>query len=433
MGSNQEAAPKQDVIVMGGGPAGSTTATLLAQKGLRVLLLEKSRFPRFHIGESLMPETYWPLKRLGVLDKMKASAFPRKHSVQFVSTSGKESHPFYFSETNPHESSVTWQVLRSQFDEMLLNNAREHGVDVREEMNVEEVLFEGSQAVGVVARPRGGKTENHYAKVIVDATGLNAFLSKKLKIRNPDPRLKKVAIFAHFEGGRRDPGIDEGATLVLHTPDGEGWFWYIPLPENRVSAGIVGPPEKLFARPGQAEATLNESIEQCAGVRHRLESAKRVSEIYTTSDFSFQSTRCAGDGWVLVGDAYSFLDPIYSSGVFLALKSGELAADTIGEAFEKGDFSAGQLSRFGSTLSTGMKAIRRLIYAFYTREFHFGRFVRKFPQHRKRMIDILVGNVFTDNMSDLFESLEQMCPLPEMLPPEDKKISAVEVRRNQAS
>ena len=433
MGSNQEATPKQDVIVMGGGPAGSTTATLLAQKGLRVLLLEKSRFPRFHIGESLMPETYWPLKRLGVLDKMKASAFPRKHSVQFVSASGKESRPFYFSETNPHESSVTWQVLRSQFDEMLLTNAREHGVVIREEVNGEDVIFEGSQAVGVVARPRGGKAENHYARVIVDATGLNAILSKKLKIRHPDPKLKKVAIFAHFEGGLRDPGIDEGATLVLYTPDGHGWFWYIPLPENRVSVGIVGPPEKLFARPGQAEATLNESIEKCAGVRRRLESAERVSEIHTTSDFSFRSTRCAGDGWVLVGDAFTFLDPIYSSGVFLALKSGELAADTIGEAFENGDFSAAQLSRFWSTLTTGTEAIRRLVYAFYTEGFHFGRFVRKFPQHRKGLIDILIGNVFADSMSDLFQSLEEMCPLPETLSPEETKTSAVEVRRNQAT
>ncbi len=420
MNSKKEDTPKQDVIVMGGGPAGSTTAALLAKKGLRVLLLEKSRFPRFHIGESLMTETYWPLKRLGVLEKMKTSTFPRKHSVQFISASGVESDPFYFSETNPHESSVTWQVLRSEFDEMLLNNAREHGAKVQEEVIVEDVLFKGSQAIGVTACPRGGKSENHHARVIVDATGLGAILSKKLKIRRPDPRLKKVAIFAHFEGGLRKPGIDEGATLVLYTPDKQGWFWYVPLSGNQVSVGIVGPPKTLFSRPGQVKATFDESIRQCTGIRRRLESAKRVSDIHTTSDFSFLSTHCAGNGWVLVGDAFAFLDPIYSSGVFLALKSGELAADTIGEAFKNGDFHADQLSKFGPTMSTGLNIIRRLIYAFYSKEFRISRFIRQFPQHRKGLVDILVGNVFKEDMSGLLKSLEEMCPLSEPLSLEAK-------------
>ena len=418
---NHPSQQDQDVIVMGGGPAGSTTATLLAQKGLRVLLLEKSRFPRFHVGESLMPETYWPLRRLGMLERMKASSFPRKHSVQFISASGRESIPFYFSETNSHESAGTWQVLRSQFDRMLLDNARQHGVEVREDVAVEDVLFKGNRATGVVARPRGGKTRNHYGQVLVDATGQNAVLAKKLKIRYPDPHLKKVSIFAHWEGGRRDPGIDEGATLVLYTPDGRGWFWYIPLPHNRVSVGIVGPPDILFARPGEAEATLNAAIESCPPLRKRLEPAKRVSQIHTCSDFSYRSSRAGGDGWVLVGDAFGFLDPIYSSGVFLALKSGELAADTIGDAFAKGDFSGRQLASFGPKLSVGMEAVRKMVYAFYTKDFRFGRFIRRSPECRGELINVLVGDVFRDSTTGLFRSLRQMCPLPEPLPLADSE------------
>ncbi len=401
---------------MGGGPAGATTATLLAQKGLRVLLLEKDRFPRFHIGESLMPETYGPFRRLGMLDKLKGTVFPRKHSVQFISPRGRASAPFYFSETNPHESSVTWQVLRSRFDTLMLENAMEHGVEVRQEVSVEDVVFEDGRAVGVAARTHGKKAENLSARVIVDATGSNALLSKKLKIRRPDPHLKKVSIFAHWEGGLRDPGIDEGATLVIETDDAQGWFWYVPLPENRVSVGIVGPPETLFAEPGQAERTLARAIELCEPLKRRLAPAQRVSEIYTCSDFSYHSTRVAGTGWVLVGDAFGFLDPIYSSGVFLALKSGEFAADTIAEAFEKNDFSARQLSRFGPKLSEGVEAIRKMVYAFYTKDFRFGNFVRRFPDCRNDLINILTGDVFRDNLSEFFRSLGEMCPLPKPIP-----------------
>ncbi|MCH7680253.1 FAD-dependent monooxygenase, partial [candidate division KSB1 bacterium] len=215
-----------DVIIIGGGPAGSTVAALLAEKNLNVLLFEREKFPRFSIGESLMPGTYWTLKRLGVLDKMKASVFPKKYSVQFYSKSGRASAPFYFFEHDEHESSKTWQVLRSEFDQMLLDNAEEKGAEVRQETSVLEVLFEGDKAVAVRAKLADKSIEEFRAKVIVDASGQSALISRKMKMSRVEPGLKKASIYTHFEGGVRDQGVDAGATLIYHTQNQDSWFWY---------------------------------------------------------------------------------------------------------------------------------------------------------------------------------------------------------------
>ena len=214
-----------DVIVVGGGPAGSTTAALTAEYGHSTLLLERDREPSFKIGESLMPGTYSTFERLGVLGNLKASNFPRKHSVQFFGASGRASVPFYFSENNPHESSVTWQVLRSEFDDMLLDNAREKGAEVRRGVSVREVCFSDNKASGVKARLSDGSVRELVAKVVVDATGMSALVSRKLGTKAMEPNLRKGSIFAHFEGGVRDEGIDEGATLILSTSDRSAWFW----------------------------------------------------------------------------------------------------------------------------------------------------------------------------------------------------------------
>src|SRR4030095_4407714 len=183
-----------DVVVIGGGPGGSTVSTLLADQGLTVELFERETFPRFHIGESLIPETYWVLKRLGMLEKMQQSHFVKKYSVQFVNASGRQSAPFYFWDNRPHECSQTWQVVRSQFDKMLLDNAREHGVDVHEATRVLEVLFEGARAAGVRIRSAAGGDREVRAKVVVDASGQQAMLQNRLKLRVWDPVLNKGAI-----------------------------------------------------------------------------------------------------------------------------------------------------------------------------------------------------------------------------------------------
>src|SRR5262252_5075105 len=243
-GTSKTIAP--DVVVIGGGPAGSTASTLLAQAGLRVQLFEREKFPRFHIGESLIPETYWVLKRLNMLDKMKRSAFVKKCSVQFVNRHGKLSEPFYFTDHNPHECSETWQVLRSEFDQMMLDNAREHGVEVEEATRVVDVLMEDGRAVGVRVKGEDGAEREVRAKVVVDASGQVGLMQNRLRLRVWDPILNKGAIWTYWEGAYRDSGKDEGATIVIQTPSKNGWFWYIPLHDNTVSIGVVAPFDYLF-------------------------------------------------------------------------------------------------------------------------------------------------------------------------------------------
>src|SRR5688572_3184146 len=235
-----------DVIVIGGGPAGSTCSTLLAQQGVRVELFERERFPRFHIGESLIPETYWVLQRLNMLPKMKNSHFVKKYSVQFVNAAGKLSAPFYFWDNKPHECSQTWQVVRSEFDHMMLNNAREHGVDVHENVRVHDVLFDNDRAIGVKIKDEKGGFKEIRCKVVIDASGQTGLLQNRLNLRVWDPVLNKGAIWTYWEGAYRDTGRDEGATMVLQTVNKNGWFWYIPLHNNRVSVGVVAPFDYLF-------------------------------------------------------------------------------------------------------------------------------------------------------------------------------------------
>jgi flavin-dependent dehydrogenase len=403
-----------DVIVMGGGPAGTTVATLVAAAGRRVTLLERLPETGFKIGESLMPETYRTFARLGLLDQLYASPFPRKYSVQFYSKSGRPSAPFYFQETDPGESSITWQVPRRDFDRMLLDNARRHGVEVRQGATVREVLFDGERAVGVAADlPQEGRRELH-ARVVVDATGQSAILGRRLGLREIDPLLKKAAIFTHFEGALRDPGIDEGATLVLHTERQESWFWYIPLPYDRVSVGVVGAVEYLVGgRAGGLQQVFEEEVARCPPLVPRLAGARRVMDFLALRDFSYKSRQIAGPGWVLVGDAFGFLDPIYSSGVLLAFSSGEFAADAILGALADGDLSGARLGAFGPRFIAGMDAMRVLVHTFYDPNFRFSKFIRRFPGCRHDLIRVLRGDVFDHDFSRLFAALaETAAPEP---------------------
>jgi flavin-dependent dehydrogenase len=428
-----------DVIVIGGGPAGSTVSTLIAQQGYRVQLFERERAPRFHIGESLIPQTYWVLNRLNMLPKMKGSRFVKKYSVQFVSSTGKLSEPFYFLDNNPHECSQTWQVLRQQFDEQMLDNAREHGVEVHEGARVLEVLFEtsppapsperggesspaspsplrgggrgeGLRAVGVRVQFADGSEQTIHAKVVVDASGQSSMIMSRLGLREWDAVLKKAALWTYWEGAYRDIGRDEGATLVLQTQGKNGWFWYIPLHDNIISVGIVAAYDYLLlnrSEPDLAGIYATE-VSRCPGVQPRIAGARQIAPFRAAKEYSYRSRKAAGDGWVLVGDAFGFLDPLYSSGVLLALKSGEMAADAIIDGLAKADTSAAQLGKWEEVFGRGMDRMRRLVCAYYD-GFSFGQFVKRYPHYKGRITDLLIGDLFRDGVfEEVFEKMDAM-------------------------
>jgi len=405
-----------DVVVIGGGPAGSTVSALIAQHGYKVRLFERERFPRFHIGESLIPETYWVLKRLGMLKKMQQSHFVKKYSVQFVNASGKLSAPFYFWDNKPHECSQTWQVVRSEFDLMMLNNAREHGVEAHEGVRVRDVLFDGRRAVGVKIQLADGTQREVRARVVVDASGQSGLVQNKFKQRVWDPILNKGAIWTYWQGAYRDKGRDEGATMVLQTANRRGWFWYIPLHDDRVSVGVVAPFDYLFKGRASHEQTYNEEVERCPAIKERVASGRRITGYFATKDYSYRGTQVAGDGWVLVGDAFGFLDPLYSSGVLLALKSGELAADAIVEGFQRRDLSAAQLGKWGPLFNEGVDRMRRLVCEYYE-GFSFGQFVHAYPHLRGTVTDLLIGDLFTDRVDGVWSAMESLYPEGKVPPP----------------
>lgn len=403
-----------DVIVVGGGPAGSSVATLVAREGRRVLLLDRERFPRFRIGESLMPATYWTLKRLGVLNRMRKSNFPQKRSVQFFARSGKSSLPFYFSEFDDHESSQTWQVERGEFDQMLLDNTRASGAEVCLRANVRDILFEGKRAAGVLVELGDGSRREVRSTVVVDATGQTAMIARRLKLKQKDPKLIHEAYFTRYRGAVRDAGIDEGATLIMQTRDNRSWFWYIPLPEDLISVGVVGPMNYLVKGRGSDPQTVyDEEVDRCPELQERIRAAERIWDVRVMRDFSYISSRIAGDGWVMAGDAFGFLDPIYSTGVFLALKSAEYAADAINEAFAQDDFSAAQLGKYGDRYVEGMESMRKLVYAYYDTSFHVPEFLKRHPECRRHIVNLLIGNVFRVPLDSLFESMSEFAELPE--------------------
>jgi geranylgeranyl reductase family protein len=403
-----------DVIVVGGGPAGSSAASILAREGRSVILFEKEKFPRHHIGESLMTDTYWTFQRMGFLDKLKASPFVQKYSVQFANAKARESRPFYFFEANHHESAVTWQVTRSVFDKMLIEHAAEQGAAVHEEAAVTQFLFDGDRARGVEVKLSDGSVREFRAKVIVDATGQSAILSNRFGWRVRDPKLRKAVLYSYFKGALREPDLNGGATLVLRTAPGSGgWFWYIPLEDDITSVGIVADPDYLLKDRGKDLAKIfQEEIEKCEACRRRVDGATRVDKIYSILDYSYRSKRCAGDGFILIGDAYGFLDPIYSSGVLLALKMAELAADAIHDAFKNDDFSAERLGQFQPKLDKGIESMRKLVHAYYTEEFSFAKFLRKYPEQRVNIINLLIGDVFRQGVDEVYGPMSEFAVIP---------------------
>lgn len=367
--------PEQcDVVVIGGGPGGSSAATVLARAGKKVVLLERERFPRFQIGESLLPAGWEIWRRLGIAEKIEAEGFTVKQGINFGMFNQKPEvvlltaeYPEYF------EKAYTYHVERARFDQLLLEHAAQCGVDVRQEWSVQDVLFEAGRAVGVVAAPKGGTPRELRASVVVDGSGRECLIARKLGWRRPHPELNKVSHFAHFAGAwRRDPHeivsvgevIEGSVTTDIHTIEG-GWMWYIPLRNGITSVGAVLDARAAKSMGATPQERFDTAVARCANVREWLDGAEQVMDMHTISAIAYLNDRFCGDGFVLVGDAAMFVDPVFSAGVTLAMRGGVYAADAILDAFAHDDFSAGRLGAYEARIRKPMEEIFKMIYNWY--------------------------------------------------------------------
>jgi flavin-dependent dehydrogenase len=405
-----------DAVMIGGGPAGASSAAILAEFGHRVVVLEREKFPRYHIGESLIPFTYQPLHRLGLIPRMKESAFVRKYSVVFISRNGEASEPFYFFNRYDRDTiAQTWQVLRSEFDQILLDHARARGAEVIEEITVKELLRDGGRVTGVRAQKADGEAIEFRAPITLDCSGKEAFTAVRNGWRMKDPYLNKVAVWTYYRGSKREPGIDEGQTTVAYVPE-KGWFWHIPQHHDMVSVGVVAE-GKYLTRGGvkEPEQIFKREIEQNRWIKDHLSVGEPVGRYYLTSEYSHHSRHCGCDGLLLVGDAFAFLDPVFSSGLMLALKSGVMAGEEVHRAILDGDFSPERFEDYGSALRLSVENMRKLVYAFYDPKFSFKKVIDKYPEAAGDITDCLSGDVGKD-FSRLWGQIADFVPLPDDLP-----------------
>jgi flavin-dependent dehydrogenase len=405
-----------DILIIGGGPSGASAAAVLAEYGHKVLVLEREKFPRYKIGESLIPFTFGPLERIGMIPKMRQSGFVKKYSVLFVQPDGKASQPFYFFNRYDRDTvAQTWQVLRSEFDVMMLDNAREKGAEVREEVTVKRLLIEDGRVVGVEAVNRDGTSEEIRAAITLDCTGRDAFAANKLGWRLPDPYLNKLAVWTYYKGSKREPGIDEGQTTVAFVPH-KGWFWHIPQHDDMVSVGVVAE-GKYLTRGGvkDPKEMFHREVGENLWIKDHLSEGESIGQYWVTSEYSRHSKHCAMPGLLLLGDAFAFLDPVFSSGVMLAAKSGVLAGDAVHEALKAGDLSPQRFAAYGEQMREGVENMRKLVYAFYDENFSFKDVIMKYPEAGGLITDCLSGDVNRD-FSQLWKWISEFAPLPEDLP-----------------
>ncbi|MGZ3478590.1 MAG: NAD(P)/FAD-dependent oxidoreductase, partial [Polyangiales bacterium] len=369
-----------EVVVVGGGPGGSTTAARLAQKGRKVLLLERDRLPRFHIGESLLPSSTPVLRELGLFEDLDR-LFIRKHGARFLDDGTMAEAKYLFSEAFPPAIPHAWQVTRAEFDDLLLRNAQKQGVEVREGVRVKDLLRDGDRVIGVELE--GGAKIG--ARVVVDATGREALFARGRRDKARIRGLDKTAIFTQIEGGHRNEGIDEGQIEIVILPgkneDGTtpGWAWFIPFKTGNSSCGFVlstkvvesrvrearleeqglfdrealGLPREYEDR-GKDHARLERLFDECVArspwMKKLLGDSKKIEPVRAAADFSFRVEELAGDGWLAVGDSGGFLDPLFSTGAHMAMGGGMRAADAIDAALTAGDVSAARFAEYSRAI-----------------------------------------------------------------------------------
>lgn len=357
-----------DAVVCGGGPAGSTFATLLARAGRSVVLFEREKFPRFHIGESLLPWNLPVLERIGALQKVREAGMQVKYGARFYHQGSEFTRPVVFANGIDSDHPSSFQVKRADFDKLLLDHSSESGAQVFEKAKVLEVLFteDGKRARGVRVQLEGEEAPPREvaAAVVVDATGRDALMSRRLGGRKRDPELDRSAAFAHFDTFKRTPGPKGGDIIVITTPD--GWWWLIPFSDGSVSVGIVMPSARFKTRKGSVQDLFEESVETTPEVKDLLEGARRTTEVHAIGDYSYKTSTIAGDGFCLIGDAACFLDPVFSTGVLLAMQSAELAAETVDRALTaKGRVDESDFKEFRRVYQRAVDLFARFVHGFY--------------------------------------------------------------------
>jgi flavin-dependent dehydrogenase len=352
--------PTYDVVVIGGGPGGSTTASFLARGGLRVALFERELFPRFHVGESLMPAVMWVLEQIGARKKVEQAGFQIKYGAAFIDAEASEETTFFF-QIGQAWPNYTYQVPRADFDTLLLDHARECGVTVFQPATVETAAFD-TAGVTVTASADGGPVSLR-AGMLVDASGRDGFLAARLGQRQRIPNLGKVALFAHFRGADRLPGKAEGNIRIYVFP--EGWFWWIPLANDLTSVGVVMHARTVRDWGGTPDDLYDKMIGRCNSVAAGLTRAERVTDVHRLANFSYVNAPVVGDRFLAVGDAVMFLDPIFSGGVYIAMRSGQLASEAILAAFRDGRFEARRFAAYERRIKRGVAPLLRFIQKYY--------------------------------------------------------------------
>lgn len=373
----------RDVLVIGGGPGGSTAATLLAQQGFSVTLLERERFPRFQIGESLLPYNNDLFNRLGVTDQIAASECVYKYGGLFVTADGSASAGFRFDQRLSDPYRRSFQVKRAEFDHLLLRNAAKHGVDVREATPVTSVDLSDPRRVVV-----NGEFE---ARFVVDASGHQSVIGSKVGGRSDVESLKKIAFFAHYKNVPRPEGRDGGSTVIVVLRN--AWFWLIPVTNELTSVGLVVDRQHFVDCGLQPQQLLERTIAGAPWIAEKMKDAERVTQIYARKDFSFRMEKIAGPNFALIGDAAGFLDPIFSTGVFMAMKSADFASNAIAARLNTGSMAG--LDRYQREFTRGLDKYLRFIEHFYDREFLEVFFN---PTERfgllEAIVGVLAGNIF---------------------------------------
>ncbi|MFN2426020.1 MAG: NAD(P)/FAD-dependent oxidoreductase, partial [Candidatus Binatia bacterium] len=357
-----------DFAVAGGGPAGSSAAISLAQRGHRVVLFESESFPRFHIGESLISTANDAFVQIGVADRIEKAGFPAKWGARLLTHDGSSGRGVDFEASGEVNRPQTWQVRRDRFDLILLERAREAGVDVREACRVTDCEFSPG-AVRVQVAPSNRPREDVRVRAVVDASGRDGLLARKFRLRTHEPRLENIAIYAHYSGVPRLDGERPNDIRLIARNDA-GWFWSIPVSEHLTSIGVVLP-KRLFLKgpPGSNEERLDRAIADTPVVADLMRDAKREWPVRAEKDFSYSAKSYAGDRWLLAGDAGAFLDPVFSTGVSIAMESGIEAAQALDRCMKSGDFSARAFADFSQRQERRFQVFRRYVIGFYTPEF----------------------------------------------------------------